>query len=738
MRAPAAPANQARDSAPFLSTGRLMASRPLRGLGIAALLCAVLGVLPTSASGAVAGYGTRDGKPILFFQGGGEEANRLKVDLRAYVGQDDPNDRYVTFADAGAEHLTAAGFPCTKRRDPPTVRCRFPNGLSDNVALSIELGKGSDTVQVRECCNQATIDGGAGADDLRAGGEADFLKGGEGADTLHANGVCCIQGDFNGDQFDVLSGGPGVDTVAYDVLHTFGPGQRQSANVTLDNVGNDTYRVFLEPTLETIVQYHDDVRDDVENIEGTIGDDVLVAPIKPAHANRIRGGFGLDYMNGGAGDDELVGGGELLGGSGDDSLTGPMFSLQAALDGGKGDDVLTGGAGSNILTGGAGSDRMKGLLRPCPTAQCLDRVSYEGTSLRVRVTMDGKPNDGASGEGDNVGVDVEAVEGGNGNDQLAGNGAENTLTGGAGDDTLDGSGRKDRLIGGPGRDTASYANHDRSVRLSLDDEFNDGAHGENDLINDDVENLIGGWGRDRLIGRDSGMEGEPRNVLDGGPGSDRLFGLGGDDDLRGGSRRDTLIGGADDDTLSGGSGDDRVLGGDGNDRLVASGGLLQELGSDELSGGAGADTVDYGGGSATSVTIDDRANDGRRILLSGSGGDRGQRGAALERDNVKRDNEIVVGSSNADRLTGGSQPDELHGAGGSDRLAGEAENDLLYGEAGDDTLLGGAGGDLLDGAAGSDTLTGGSETDFFICALGFDRVLDRESTESPGFDCEER
>jgi hypothetical protein len=69
------------------------------------------------------------------------------------------------------------------------------------------------------------------------------------------------------------------------------------------------------------------------------------------------------------------------------------------------------------------------------------------------VTLDGNADDGASGEGDNVGTDVEDVTGGSAADTLTGNAADNELVGGAGDDTIAGGDGNDGLAGGAGRDT---------------------------------------------------------------------------------------------------------------------------------------------------------------------------------------------------------------------------------------------------------------------------------------------
>lgn len=65
--------------------------------------------------------------------------------------------------------------------------------------------------------------------------------------------------------------------------------------------------------------------------------------------------------------------------------------------------------------------------------------------------------------------------------------------------------------------------------------------------------------------------------------------------------------------------------------------------------------------------------------------------------------DVIVGYTAADTLSGGSGDDILIGLGGSDSLNGGAGIDQLYGGEGDDTLNGGLEGDWLYGGSGNDT-----------------------------------
>ena len=108
------------------------------------------------------------------------------------------------------------------------------------------------------------------------------------------------------------------------------------------------------------------------------------------------------------------------------------------IDGGAGDDELDGGSGSDLLLGGEGNDA----------------VSYGGTLgvSGVVVTLDGIANDGAPGEADDVGSDVEDLFGGDGDDKLTGSAGPNTIDGGLGGDRITGAAGRDALFGDEGDD----------------------------------------------------------------------------------------------------------------------------------------------------------------------------------------------------------------------------------------------------------------------------------------------
>jgi len=213
---------------------------------------------------------------------------------------------------------------------------------------------------------------------------------------------------------------------------------------------------------------------------------------------------------------------------GDDVLTASQNSPTTFL-GGDGDDVMTGGSWADLFLEGSapnGSDSMEagslGPNRPLDAFFHADEVSYADRDNPIRADLEGDPDDGERGERDQIGSDVESIEGGAGGDTLVGDENANSLNGGHGADLLIGSEGDDRLIGGPRADKSA----------------------------------------DRLSG---------------GEGLDYLYGGGGDDRMRGGPSRDELRGGEGRDVVRGGTGQDVIYGGPGNDLLRTRDGLIEAI-----------------------------------------------------------------------------------------------------------------------------------------------------------------
>ncbi len=208
-------------------------------------------------------------------------------------------------------------------------------------------------------------------------------------------------------------------------------------------------------------------------------------------------------------------------------------------DGGTGSDTITGGPRGDYLYGLEGNDKIYGLGGG-------DHIfGDEGND-----TLYG--GDGNDEILDGAGTDV--VSGGNGNDWFGGYHGRDRFYGEAGNDMFapmqpTGSEVKtdaDYFSGGIGVDGVEYNAYHKPVSLDLDGvKGDDGMKGEHDTIAADVENLLGGWGADRLVGNNGD------NWLFGGGGNDVLYGNGGNDDLGGAGGADKLYGGVGDDWLEG-------------------------------------------------------------------------------------------------------------------------------------------------------------------------------------------
>ena len=317
-----------------------------------------------------------------------------------------------------------------------------------------------------------------------------------------------------------------------------------------------------------------------------------------------------------------------------------------------------------------------------------------------------------------VGNDI--LRGGDGDDVLVGSDGTDTLDGGAGadrlfggndGDTLEGGAGADLVNGGDGADTASYASSADTdgdslgvtVNLLTGDTSGDDAEGDT-LVN--IENLLGSTLDDKLTGD------AEANTLTGGDGADTLRGGAGIDTLQGGEGTDTLYGGADIDTLQGGDGVDTLYGGAGNDFLE--GGAGKDIyvfggtwGTDTIRGetentdggelwfrdATGIDSFRFSIDENNNVIIGDRASDNSvKILQAAYAGGRYSISYGADDAKAELDN-LYLGTSGDDTLTGGNDAALFFGFAGSDTLTGGDEADTLYGGGGNDFLEGGAGAD---------------------------------------------
>jgi Ca2+-binding RTX toxin-like protein len=388
---------------------------------------------------------------------------------------------------------------------------------------------------------------------------------GDGNDTFTASGNSTAGAAFaraltvyGGDGNDVFSegaavsagetihGGAGADTVDYSTRPSTITGGGH-VSVSLGAGANDGDIAGNE---------HDDVREDVETVNGGAGNDTLTAaPFVPANPGATPPTLEIDYavtFNGNGGNDTLVGdnGADTLnGGAGNDTLRGGLGI--DTENGNDGDDTFDEGAVTN------GGDAFAGGLG-------TDTVDYHARVAAVTVTMDGlAANDGEGAEADAVAADIEnctgsatdvntitgnasdnvlvggavidTINGGNGNDVITGGMGNDILDGGAGDDRFpsgtadDGD---DAVTCGAGVDTMDYSARLLSVTATAGGAGGDTVSSEADTLTT-CENIWGGAGADVLTG-----DANP-NELVGGGGNDTISGMAGDDVLQGGAPGNT-------------------------------------------------------------------------------------------------------------------------------------------------------------------------------------------------------
>ena len=250
------------------------------------------------------------------------------------------------------------------------------------------------------------LTGGSGDDRLTGSAAGDRLSGDAGNDVERGGGGddLLYEADLSGSNGgDTLDGGAGRDSVSYE--------QRLAGvTATADGIADDGE-----------ASERDNITADVEVLTGGLGDDRLAAG---PNDSALTGDQGDDVMTGGPGDDTVADSNE------------DMPQGVDTLSGGGGDDTLDGGGNADDIRGGSGEDTEDNGNRTQP----------------LTVTLDDRPNDGASGEGDNVHADVEVVRGGSAGDVLVGSNGSNRIFGLGGDDSITGGGGIDLLRGGDGND----------------------------------------------------------------------------------------------------------------------------------------------------------------------------------------------------------------------------------------------------------------------------------------------
>ncbi|MBI2242352.1 MAG: cadherin-like domain-containing protein, partial [Magnetospirillum gryphiswaldense] len=258
---------------------------------------------------------------------------------------------------------------------------------------------------------------------------------------------------------------------------------------------------------------------------------------------------GNDYIDAGAGNDTVHGGGGadyIIGGSGND-----------VLNGGDGADYIIGGSGTDSLVGGAGNDTLV-----FTSGDGSDTFNLNGTTYYTAGDQGGANGSGGTGASLSIG-------------------GHNTT--------------QDTFIGGDGTDTLQMTDGDDFIHISNVSS---------------VERINAGAGDDIIDMNYSDGGSYNSFTLDGGSGNDTVFANNGDDYLMGGAGNDFMSGNAGADYMNGGTGNDTMYGGSGNDTFVGGDGNDVMVGGDgsdtflfDFHSGS-KDTIDGGTGNSWTDTLD--------------------------------------------------------------------------------------------------------------------------------------
>lgn len=703
-----------------------------------------------------------------------------------------------------------------------TIIFTLSGGLDNDIEIIGMTGlKGNDRLIVDPSVQRdVVLFGGDGNDELQGGGGRDILWGGDGDDTLKGGADNDeLHGEGGRDQLfgeggnDVLYGGDEVDGMGMDAPGDTldgGPGR----DVLYGERGHDT--LIAGPGLLGDVMFGGTGND---TLVGGNGIDVLSGD---DGNDTISGGAQGDVLIGGAGNDILrgqAGADVLLGMAGNDTLyaeDGPapvitvswltilaqydarrrellvaltdvetrLNAVEAQLSAVQADLTAVEAELARLVRGtdeyAARESEKNNLvaLRQSLTVQRQVLLSERGALVDERIILNLTENEFLRPY-QSMGILVDILEGGAGNDTLYGSDYPDFLIGGEGNDTIVHSLGHDTIVGGSGEDTYLLLGTDNRDVIEVVGTPAGGG-------NYNVEVFVGeGTSRQRLVqswrvldiekfkvdgrgGNDEirvafrsqapGITSSPAIVsieIDGGDGNDLIDcftgGLEANAILRGGPGNDTIIGGQGNDDIDGGADNDLLIFSPGNDTIIGGGGddtfLVRGTDGDDYMNVRYAETPPgtprvlsvFSSDSATALPV------GRLVQLIGiqhfrmeglGGNDTLSLVATLGTSDFAVFADITIEGGDGNdwldastnlpigvTIRAGSGNDTMYGSNlWNDRLEGGDGDDWLYGMGGNDLLEGGAGNDRLDGGPGNDMLFGGEGDDTLDGGAGIDAL----------------
>lgn len=570
---------------------------------------------------------------------------------------------------------------------------------------NVRAGGGNDTVDAK--ANTDTVCGEKGNDTLTGGSEADSIWGGSGNDVVFGgSGADLLYGNdgndtiYGGEQDDTIEGNNGADFASggdgNDVVigGTAVAGRADTGDVLNGDTGTDM--IIGDNGSSAGGTWHPVDLDGAnasyggaDTIYGGSADDVGY------------GGLADDTMSGGTGDDHLEGnnGADTIGGDGgeDELIGGGHFEASPDVGFPDGVDAIHGGTGADVITGD------NAIVSTVAVGTGTETTLGRGFTLGHEITLldlGYSPTSGTSA-GDKLYGDAgtDVIYGQGGEDVVSGGSEDDYVEGGPGADTINGDGGEDDLVGGsstpfaPGvgqPDTGDIVHGDTNADVVLGDNGSVLRVGAANPLTDRGGMLT----QRRIVLLDLGSSPHP-----GSSGDDLVTGDGGTDVILGQGGNDRLSGNADGDYIEGGSGSDWIEGGSGDDDLVGGSSTAQSGSGDSTVGQPDTSDAVYGGPGDDAIVGDNA------LLLRA--GERSRTFERLSEAGVRvQSRNLALYDLGADYLTTPSAA-----LFGDDRLSGGSGVDVMYGQDGNDQISGGPGADYLEGNGGSDILRGDRRLD---------------------------
>jgi Ca2+-binding RTX toxin-like protein len=615
-------------------------------------------------------------------------------------------------------------------------------GNSGNNALSGGLGDDTYVIGLGSGTDVITDAGGSDRIVLRTNGAA--LASLTATDDNLATATGNLVMNVNGEIITVVNHfGPGiagsVELINFDDAtfagYALGTGDYAISSSDPDGTGTPSARTVTGTAGNDLIAGENGAN----RIIGGTGNDLLFGA---GGNDTLTGGGGDDLIVGGTGTDTAVFSGTVLdyafslNASGNLVVTDirdfspdgadTLSAVERAQIGGVVYTLKIGTNGNDNLTAGTPPELFLGF-------DGIDTVTYTAAAAIVASLATGTATNGDRYYG------IENLTGGGGADNLTGDANANVLNGGNGNDTLIGGGGDDTLIGGGGTDTAVFggAFTDYSFALNASGSL---VVTDNRVGSPDGVDTLSGVERAQIGGVVLRIGSDGNNTFNAATAPEHFLGFGGIDTvIYGGATAivaSLATGIADNgdsydsiENLTGGTGGDTLTGDDNANVLNGGGGtavdiLAGGLGNDTFNYtiGGGADTVDGGGGNDTLIISGANNNDQLDVIYNGTLLTTVEGGAVTSVESIVAD---LGGNADTLSYAGSAAAVTVNLAtGAASGFTSIANISNVIGTEQADTLTGGAGGNTLNGGAGADILTGGAGADAINMGVADDNAQD--------------